>query len=193
MILSARPCDAPRPGLRLRVPPSLPFLPGLAAAAGGGPAERPSPTPRSLLGRRILLSLGAAKVAEQARRLRAHRRPRSRSPPQPRPPPNLGSRSQRTASSTEPVGKGRLRDCGAAWRERGMTGSLRPGCVSERVCVLPVLMVPISLRSGLAADRGRWRGSRMACPRGDRCARWDVHFSDYARGIVCRGTVAGGY
>lgn len=74
-----------------------------------------------------------------------------------------------------------------------MTGSLRPGCVSERVCVLPVLMVPISLRSGLAADRGRWRGSRMACPRGDRCARWDVHFSDYARGIVCRGTVAGGY
>lgn len=93
----------------------------------------------------------------------------------------------------EPVGKGRLRDCGAAWRERGRTGSLQPGCVSERVCVLPVLMVPISLRSGLAADRGRWRGSRMACPRGDRCARWDVHFSDYARGIVCRGTVAGGY
>lgn len=52
-----------------------------------------------------------------------------------------------------------------------VTRSLRPGCVSARA-----LMVPVSLRSGLAADRGRWRVSRMACPRGDRCARWDVHF-----------------
>lgn len=64
-------------------------------------------------------------------------------------------------------------------------------CECAGVCA-PVLMVPVSLRSGLAADRGRWRGSRMACPRGDRCARWDVHFSDYLCGIVCRGTVAGG-
>lgn len=64
-------------------------------------------------------------------------------------------------------------------------------CECAGVCA-SVLMVPVSRRSGLAADRGRWRGSRMACPRGDRCVRWDVHFSDYLCGIVCRGTVAGG-
>lgn len=68
-------------------------------------------------------------------------------------------------------------------------------CECAGVCAR-LLMVPVSLRSGLAADRRQWRGSRMACPRGDRCARWDVHFLDYVCGIVCRahlpvGTSAG--
>lgn len=195
--MSVRPRRAPRPGLRLRVPPSRPFLPGLAAAAGGGPAERRSPTPRSLLSRRILLSLRAAKVAGPARRLRgAHGRPGSEPLPRPRPPPNLGSRSRRTASS---AGAGRK---GATAGPRGCVegSACAPARCDPAVCecagvCAPVLMVPVSLslRGGLAADRGRWRGSRMACPRGGIGVLGGmVHFSDCVCGFVCRGAVAGG-